>query len=295
MSLFVHSMFRTGSTYVAERLASDPQNLVFYEPFHGVLAQSPRRRQEATGAVREHLKHPELPGGYWAAFDPTLTPASRHLRRLTRRRFGLYDVYNGAHTDALAYLRCCEDVADALGKRAVFGFCRSGLQVEGLRVLGGQHIHLTRAPRHQFQSYQTTRYFMASTVLQLLSSRRYGALAAEILKLPKSLSAVIVPLARGLMPARVVARLGRELQARVGSHERYGGFYLAWRLSNDHATAHCDATFSLTELAHDTTKRDAIAQTSGITFDALKAIDDGPLTLDLPFEDIERDVERALA
>ena len=58
-AIYLHAMFRTGSTYLAARFAADPGFRLFYEPFHGDIAL-PRRLARAAAdyeARRRALGH----------------------------------------------------------------------------------------------------------------------------------------------------------------------------------------------------------------------------------------------
>ena len=180
--IYLHAMFRTGSTYLAARFAADPSFRLFYEPFHGDIASPGRLAQAAADyeARRQALGHDAIDGGYFAAYS-ALDPASaRRLGALSRRRFSVHDPLNDLSAAGRAFLEACGRAARAERRRPVFGFSRSGLQVGSMRAaLPGRHLHLWRDPRHQFASYRPGRndYFLPQTLLQLLASRSLAPVA----------------------------------------------------------------------------------------------------------------------
>lgn len=275
-AVFLHSMFRTGSTYLAARFAADPRYLMFYEPFHGGLAsrRGIARSQRGYAASRAGLGHDPIDGGYWAAYLDVDPMTGRTPRALYRARFAVHDVLNGASPAGVSYLRACQRTAAAKGRAAMFGFCRSGLQVAGLaEALPGRHLHLFRDPRRQFASFEAAGrdYFLPQTLLQLLASRPLAAAALEVGGLAAPLAPLVRAASRTLPPA-ATARLGRGLARGLAPEARYGLFYLAWLACGAHGRAHARFSFALAE-AEAPARRRRIEEELGLRLEGLRAID----------------------
>ena len=70
--VFIHSQFRTGSTWLWNKFRQDARNCCYYEPFHQDLVKLEPRRpylwshdQETTRALR----HPDLDKNYLAEYE----------------------------------------------------------------------------------------------------------------------------------------------------------------------------------------------------------------------------------
>ncbi len=63
--VFLHSMWRTGSTYLASRFAEEARYCVFYEPFHEYVGSEKAllKVREEYARARALLRHPEVAGG----------------------------------------------------------------------------------------------------------------------------------------------------------------------------------------------------------------------------------------
>ncbi len=296
--IHLHSMFRTGSTFLAARFAADPRCLLFYEPFHGDLLSARRmaRALDAYEAKRRVLRHEAIDGGYFGAFERIDPASGRPLRTLARSRFSVHDVLNDLHASGAAYLAACARAAAAEGRHAAFGFCRSGLQVGAMRrVLPGRHVHLWRDPRQQFASFAPGRndYFLSQTVLQLLASRRLAPIALALGQLPRHLPSLVRAASRALPPP-AVARLGRRLAAGLAADEGYALFYLGWLACFEHARAHTELSFSLSEALSSPARRAEIEAVLGVGLDGLRQIDRPEAPTAIDHAGVERRVEAAL-
>ena len=295
-AVYLHSMFRTGSTYVASRYAQDEGYLLFYEPFHAAIP-SPRRLANPLAnydSARENLRHEKIEGGYFSSYSLVDPHTGRKLHELFRYRFPVHDVMNDLSAAGAEYLGACVRVAKEAGRTAVFGFCRSGLQVASMRrKLPGEHIYLYRDPRYQFASYQPTSndFFIPQTLLHLLASRRLAPVALELAQLPVPLP-LLVRTASLIVPPRPVAKLGRALGSRLSLEASYAIFYLSWLSCVEHGRANSTFAFSLMDAINSTARKKTIEENLGIDLTGLRALDrpDNLLALDYPA--IESRVEK---
>ena len=187
--VYFHGMWRVGSTAVARAFLNSPRYLVFVEPFHEACGARPMietvRREQAD--IARTLNHPAWAGGYFDAYLAQDPLTGKALCDLFDPSATVATVYRDAPSPkALDYLKACERVAEAQGKAAFFGFCRSGRQQAG--IPGGRNRHswyLARDPRSQFLSYNWPEnpYFMAGTYLQLRQSPKTAGLVRKLLPL----------------------------------------------------------------------------------------------------------------
>lgn len=157
--IFIHSLFRSASTYFFQKLRANESFSCYQEPFNESLAalNYPWRHYRLLGSPnRPGLRHPLLDRPYFYEF----WQARRQLRGLYRASFA-YDRYfakDGQLPSAQrAWLSAIIEHAPA---RPVLQFCRSSGRVAAIRSLyGGTHLHLWREPRGQWWSYKTADYF----------------------------------------------------------------------------------------------------------------------------------------
>jgi len=297
-AVFLHSMFRTGSTFLAARFAADPRYLMFYEPFHGGLAslRGTLRSQRDYEAARAGLGHDHIADGYWSAYLARDPQTGRTPRDLYRVRFGVHDVLNGLSDQGARYLEACGRTAAGQGRVPVFGFCRSGLQVAAMkRRLPGRHLHLARDPRWQFASYETAGpdYFVPQTLLHLIASER---LAPAVLTL-SGLSRRWAPTVRRLslhLPPPALARLGRTLALGLDTEARYAVFYLAWLACDAHGREHAALSFTLMDAVRVPERRRLVEDALGLPLDGLRPTDGTDPPLDFRAGAVEARVEALL-
>lgn len=177
--IFLHSMFRSGSTYLANTFRRTPGNWCYQEPFHEHLRfidEDPARLL-AVHAEGEQLRHPRMENPYFWEFHEV----GPELRRLFRKEFS-YDAWFAAPGDPSfepqrVYLETLVRVARG---RPVFKCCRTAGRVAAIRdALGGMHVHLWRNPWDQWWSYKNSDYFDATTAL-ILNAWAVPAVLLEI-------------------------------------------------------------------------------------------------------------------
>lgn len=161
--IFLHSLFRSASTYFFDKFRSLGTDFSAYqEPFHEYLIRlnDPLRHAEllkSPDSLNNRLRHPSLEKPYlyefWLIRD--------RLAGLFRTEFA-YEQYFAKESEGLpeaqhAYLSA---ILDNSTGRPVLQFCRSSGRVGALRrAFGGMHIHLWREPRAQWWSYKVEEYF----------------------------------------------------------------------------------------------------------------------------------------
>ena len=153
--VFLHGLWRSGSTYVWSRFRVAEGSLCYYEPLHdGLRRLTLERIRRDTPAAAQSNHHPAMAQPYFAEFAALV--AGRGVRGY-RRRFA-YDDFAPARDRAdqplETYVRGLIDHACDQGKSAVLGFNRTGLRVGWLADrFDACNIHIDRDPIDIFASY----------------------------------------------------------------------------------------------------------------------------------------------
>lgn len=168
--IFIHSLFRSGSTYMASVFRRRQKHFWCYqEPLNELLIQLNADAEallEVDDAMARRLRHPKQPHPYfWEFYE-----VRDRIANLYRKSFA-YDEFFAASEDELSdelrhYIRALIEAAPA---NPVLQFCRSAGRCIALKqAFDGVHIHLWREPRNQWWSMKVTEFFDAA--LQLIYS-----------------------------------------------------------------------------------------------------------------------------
>ena len=150
--VFIHSLWRSGSTYVWNRFRAADAAIAFYEPFHEILGVATRNVLAAESPDKWRVRHPKLDRGYYAEYLPlVLDRGVPHFQKAFTA-----DHYF-ADDDTLAseqpYLDLLLSHADREGRVPVLACCRSLARAPWLkRRYGGTHIVLLRDAAQQWCS-----------------------------------------------------------------------------------------------------------------------------------------------
>lgn len=237
--LFIHSMFRAGSTYVASKLGSLRTSYTCYnESVHELTVLSendPLLLITSTGRKTARLlRHPYGHQRYFARLFEAW-PAWRNL--LPAR--SVYETFFDQQVDAglSAFFRSLQTSSR---RQPVFSETRTHFRIRPLRqALGGFHAYLWRNARDQWWSFQVDPYFDA--VLNLITS------------LPSAPSGI-----RRVRQVFAVPSLGTSEpfaacrdpgNAQLTSEESYALFYALWCLSFSYANTYADVLLSIDRLS----------------------------------------------
>jgi hypothetical protein len=221
--IFVHSLFRSGSTYLFEVFRRSPAGYWCYqEPLNEYLrhaADAPDRLLEISTRDGALLRHPTLEKPYfWEFYQVRDAIAPLFRKRLS------YDGFfatpdSSSFRDLVSYLRALIDSARG---RPFFQCCRTTGRSAALReALAGTHIHLWRNPHDQWWSYQVGDYFNATT------QRIFNAA-----DLPPPL--VAIKASCGIADFHdddIEIELARDRNHRLAARDDYVSFYALWLYS----------------------------------------------------------------
>lgn len=294
--IFADAMWRSGSTYLASRFAATGRYMLFYEPCHEGVGRRPSAARDRDRSRDRKLRHPDLEGGYFGAYEQRDPLTRKTLSALHAPDTSLRSVFNEGSDSAAAFYGALDRVARAQGKVAFLGFCRSGTQTgRAQEALGARGLHLWRDPREQFASYgwPDNDYFLTGTALQLGYSRQYGPLARSLA--PTLYAAARMKLA-ALLPdryARQQYRLARSVAADLAVEQAYAVFYLSWLISYRAGATQHVLSFSLTNLAEYADQRARVEEAFGIDFADLRPTP-SHVRPDIDYDSFEAEVTRRL-
>ena len=229
--VFIHSWWRTSSTYLRHKLREHDHLCCFAEPLHEVVGMLTLQivRARPDPAKLKALHHPELKRGYFAEYEPLLERGIPFHKSLSYDRYFLGPGESDAQLET--YLAALVDSARGRGKRAVLAFTRSALRAAWMkRHFGGLHLALLRDPREQWGSmFEQARleggtYFLAGVlaIAARLRARFPRAFAHLQCKLPDHRADAYNPRELGFYMS-----LAKETRA----YELYAVYALVWLAS----------------------------------------------------------------
>ncbi len=155
---FVHSLFRSGSTYVYNALKRTGKFHIYHEPMHEVIASLPTSWNELSGRkdqLKSVLRHDFLIGGYFDEFSHLLPS----IKKTFDPKFS-FDYYfmeaDGSAPDLKAYINL---LVDGVPKPPVLQCTRTSGRIGWLKEnYKSNHIFLLRNPWDQWYSYKVDPY-----------------------------------------------------------------------------------------------------------------------------------------
>lgn len=244
-AVFIHSLFRAGSTYLYSKFKASGAKC-YQEPIHEIVISAKDNIQllRSDDANSSQLRHNNLVSEYYAELYEL---GSDVVNKLDER-----DIY--AHYFSETVSVALRDYVSALlvGSEPVIAIqeCRTSNRIGAFKkAFGGQHLFLTRNPRDQWWSYRVDRYF--DTTTQMI----WGT--------GKSVPNVVRQLAQQLQIPRAVdeqllAQMDRYHCEPMNSATSYFSFYALWLLGYIEAIRHADVILDMDRLSLDESYRDDI-------------------------------------
>ncbi len=235
--IFIHSLFRSGSTYVFNKLRSAGIFYCYQEPCNEVLIDLDTRPDDFLKPPdhdNQLLRHPTLTAPY---FYESYCIRDR-LKGRFRKSFSYEEYFTGPRLPELQreYFTA---LIEAAPERPLLQFCRSAGRMEALkREFGGVHIHLWREPRGQWWSYKISDYFDATT------QAIYNAFQLpEVLMKIRRLADI-----RCFRGRSVNREIGFYRSHPLGSRESYLAFFGMWLYSFIECERHTSETICVNKL-----------------------------------------------
>ncbi len=267
-TVFLHGMWRSGSTYLWSRFRVSPRACCFYEPLHHGLAKLTHARiRRDTPEQIEANGHPKLAEPYFAEFAPLIDRRGvrDYHRGLAYDRFILQP--QEAHPRLERYLSGLIDHAASRDETAVFGFNRTGLRLAWLKArFAAFNIHIDREPAAIWASYAAEAakgnhafFSMWLTVIEKNATHPLIAPLMERLNLHRPSPVGLGQKARH-----------RHIVEAMTQEETYFLVYYLWLACTTHALAECDLLIDtrLADASHYARRlTDQIAEATGLCVD----------------------------
>ena len=248
--IFIHSLFRAGSTYLFSQLRRTESLFCYYESMHELVAWASedvaRLDLETRSDKMQQLHHPVLEADYfnelkqvWPAWQNGLAPGT---------------VYGGyfAETPAAAGQAFFEGLCAASPRQPVFCECRTAGRIGAVkRGVGGHHAYLWRNPHDQWWSYQIDPYFDAAS-----------RVIAHAEPLPAPLAAILRSMDWPRAPESSFSEARDYYDLRPASFlDSYTWFYGLWLFTLDHALENADLLINIDSLSRSPDHQNEVMRT----------------------------------
>ena len=237
--IFVHSLFRAGSTYLFRVFRrSELGYWCYQEPLHEMAVfsrENPLALQLDQGNEKAQLlRHPELDGSYFKELQETW-PAWKDV--ITEPV--IYDAYFLGEEENIG-IPYWQALSEAARGRPVFQECRTSGRIGAIKSrMGGHHIYLWRNPWDQWWSYKVTPYFDVAN--QLILHANHAPQPVRHL-----LAALHLPAYEGGDLSGAFDFYGSRPPP---SEQSYQVFYLLWCLALREGAQHADVLLNIDRLS----------------------------------------------
>lgn len=274
--IFIHSLFRTGSTYLWNKFRNNDNFHCYYEPFHQVIPKLAYGGPSPWDHKRENtdkMRHPELGKNHFEEYSGLLS-AERKTIASFRKAFS-FDDFCTVTDDAAARRYIDELLANAAPKTPVLQFNRTAFRTGWFKsnYPSGYHIYLFRNAREQWRSY-----------VSFTGGNKYGNvfLAMDLLIAGvnadkphfRKLSTHVPLLAFHSDDIETELIFFSKMAELYTDEEKYAIFYYIWLYGLIESARHADMLLSIDRLSCSPDYREKI--TAGLRTDACR---------DLGFED----------
>jgi hypothetical protein len=270
-AIFIHALFRTGSTYVWNKFRQLPHYVCYYEPFHQLLGGvTPDTVKNTLTLDYKAAGHPQLDKYYFYEYEALLqesTPGVPFFRKEIS-----FDWFCLSAGDTNPYQKRYVDflIQGAGNKIPLFQFNRTALRSGWFKSFypGALNVYLYRNPRDQWQSYRAIeartgfdKFFIMDLIA--LSKNRENTLIRPL--------AHAIPLLKFHSAIYTDEELFYQNLCHVyGEKEKYLIFYYLWLLSLLENALHADMLWDINALASDRTYRKKIQRwLAGKNIDAI--------------------------
>ena len=268
--IFIHAMWRTGSTYVWKKFRDQPRYRAYYEPLHQNLAtawpatgwvKQVRERlrgivadgsESATTAMNQTLRHPALERPYFDEYPLRWRGGVAHFAK--RFSYESYWLDSNADDPALhRYLLHLIAFASERHQTPVFQFNRSLLRSGWMKnSITSTNILLLRKPIDVWRSFCTLPDYLMARIAQIVSLNRQHPFLERLAT------------AHGI-PHHRDRNIRREMQFYTQFHrsqpiaDMYALFYEFYFLTCIYNMHHADCVIDMNAITHSATAREAVA------------------------------------
>jgi hypothetical protein len=155
--IFIHSLFRTGSTYIWNKFRQNPGNCCYYEPLNQFLSEISKENPYIWGYdsnATDKVRHPRITKNHLSEYENLLQPNQKGVP-FFKKSFSFDDYCNNEpNPDLKKYIDNLINAAGAEGKIPVLQFNRTAFRIKWFKKYfpGSTGIYLVRNPRDQWQS-----------------------------------------------------------------------------------------------------------------------------------------------
>ena len=152
--IFIHSLFRTGSTYIWNRFRQNDKYYCFYEPFHpGLSKVTADNIEHSLTADYESVNHPSLDKYYWHEYRQFLEDGRTGLPYFKKSFSFAEFCHNDKNPDLKKYI---DHLTGGAGDKVpVMQFNRTAFRIKWFKQNYPEavNIYLVRNQKDQWQSY----------------------------------------------------------------------------------------------------------------------------------------------
>lgn len=241
--LFIHSLFRSGSTYLFNSFRQAGDDIYCYqEPLNEFVFEALKQPEtlldiEGSGEMQRRLRHPEMERPYFAELYDTLEfwkpYASPEIS---------YDDYFGLVAPDKTNEYFAALINGAKKQNVMIQECRTGARIGNIKSgIGGYHIYLWRNPVNQWWSFKSTEYF--EVIMQVIASAK---------SIPPLIRKICDENTIAILPNHSFEQQLRHFEQRwVSSHNSYMLFFGLWCLNMIESMEHADMALSVDHLSRD--------------------------------------------
>jgi hypothetical protein len=236
--IFIHSLFRAGSTYLFNVFRrSECGYWCYQEALHEFVyfnRNEPSVLLSIGANESTHWRHPQLINPYWHELHDVWPAWKDALNEKI-----IYDVYFADQTEEIG-VAYWQALAEAARGRPVFQECRTAGRIGAIKSqMKGAHIYLWRNPWDQWWSYKITPYFDVAN--QIIIHVRHA---------PQPVRCLLATLGLPAYGRDDLAGAFAFYSARpLGSEHSYLVFYLLWCLALREGIGHADLMLNIDRLS----------------------------------------------
>lgn len=156
--IFIHSLFRTGSTYVWNKFRQDDRYSCYYEPFNQFLSEISTERAYIwayDSKATDEVRHPRITKNHLFEYKKLIKPGQKGIP-FFKKSFSFDDYCkNDSNPGMKRYIDNLIHTAEAEGKTPVLQFNRSAFKIKWFKRYfpGSINIYLARNSHDQWHSY----------------------------------------------------------------------------------------------------------------------------------------------
>lgn len=236
--VFVHSLFRAGSTYIFSVFRSSSAGYWCYQEPMSEFVLSARNERESMLAADDNLakvlRHPDMKGAYYSELysvsDECITKLDESC---------IYDGYFATTPEQAGVPYLSGLISSAKG-RPLIQECRTSSRIGVIKnALGGRHIYLWRNPWDQWWSYKVDHYFDDANQMCINGAHH-----------PEIINRLIDEIGfNGLTEGNIFQKFSWFYQNRLSPENSYLVFYVLWFLGLKEGLKHSELQINIDRLS----------------------------------------------